>query len=87
MHSIELLAGLPDKKLITAGAENIRLLEPYERIDPRAFTSLDVVLPKLYFAAQEGAHRLWQDKAFLIFWLLLIGGFKLLIIRSYLRKN
>ncbi len=62
------------------------VLEAYERINPRAFTSLDVIVPKLIFAFEEGLKRLTNDLGFLVFWLLLIIALKLLLLRSFIRQ-
>jgi len=77
-----------DLELLTnADARNRQgiLVEPYERIVGKSFTSLDAIIPKLIFAFEQGLKRLTIDKVFLVFWLLLILGLLSLIIRSYKR--
>lgn len=85
-HSIEFLDAQKMLSLLSEAQANTVILEPYERLSPAAATSLDVLVPKLFFIFEEGLSRLWVDKGFLFFWLLLIVGLKLLILRSYLRK-
>ena len=65
--------------------DTVIMLEPYERISGRSFTSLDVIIPKLFFAFQEGLKRLSQDITFLIFWLVIIVLLTSLILRSFIR--
>ncbi len=85
-HSIEFLDAQKMLSLFSEAPSNTVILEPYERLSPSAATSLDVLVPKLFFIFEEGLSRLWIDKGFLFFWLLLIVALKLLILRSYLRK-
>ena len=85
-HSIEFLDAQTMLSLLSEAPANTVILEPYERLSPEAATSLDVIVPKLFFIFEEGLSRLWIDKGFLFFWLLLIVALKLLILRSYLRK-
>ena len=84
-HQIEIINAVALEKLIKNPGDTI-ILEPYERLGGASFTSLDVVFPKIFFAFEEGLKRFWQDKAFLIFWLILIVGLKLLILRSILAQ-
>lgn len=85
--SLQLLDAVQTNTLLLQRPAGVKFLEPYERLSPAAFTSMDVVLPKLFFAFEEGLNRLWQDKAFLIFWLLLICLLFALILRSVLRQD
>lgn len=62
------------------------VLEPYESVSGRSFTSLDVIVPKLIFAFEEGVKRFVSDVPFLIFWLLLIVILKGLMLWSYMRQ-
>lgn len=69
-----------------AGDDAVIVIEPYERMEGRSFTSLDVIVPKLIFAFEEGLKRLTKDVPFLVFWLLLIIALKGLILWSYVRQ-
>lgn len=68
------------------GASEVIIVEPYERVSADSFTSLDVIIPKLIFAFEEGLKRLSSDVPFLIFWLVLIFLLKGLILLSYTRQ-
>ena len=59
------------------------VLEPFERLSGQAFTSLDVVIPKLFFALEHGLKKLFSDIPFLVFWLLLILSLKLLFLKDW----
>lgn len=85
-HSIKFIDAQKTLSLLSEAPANTVILEPYERLSPEAATSLDVIVPKLFFIFEEGLSRLWVDKGFLFFWLLMILGLKLLILRSFLRK-
>ncbi len=85
-HSISTLNGDELLSLIEQSDSNISMLEPYERIDARSFTSLDVILPKLFFAFEQGLKRLSYDKVFTFSWLLMMLSILVLIVRSYLRQ-
>lgn len=60
--------------------------EVYERIQARSFTTLDVIIPKLIFAFEEGLQRLYKDVSFLVFWLLIIFLLKILLLGSFFRQ-
>ena len=68
------------------GASQAIVLEPYETISANSFTSLDVIIPKLIFAFEEGLKRFTSDVPFLIFWLFLIFLLTVLILLSYTRQ-
>lgn len=85
-EAIELLNSESFDKLLKNQSSEHVLLGAYERIEPRSFTSLDVIIPKLLFSFEEGLGRLTKDMAFFVFWLLLIIGLTLLIVRSFIRE-
>ncbi len=58
-------------------------LEPYEKIPGRGFTSIDVVMAKVFFALEDGLSRLAGDRWFLLFWLTMILICLLLLVRSF----
>ena len=60
--------------------------EVYERIQARSFMTLDVIIPKLIFAFEEGLQRLYKDVPFLMVWLLIIFLLKLLLLGSFIRQ-
>ena len=66
--------------------ENNIVLEPYERIAGPAFTSFDVIIPKLIFAFDEGLKRFTKDLPFLFFWISVIALLKGLMLWSYVRQ-
>ncbi|NND81898.1 MAG: hypothetical protein HKN50_05670 [Gammaproteobacteria bacterium] len=84
-HAIELLDGSAMLQRLETMPVDERLLEPYERVSAGAFTSLDVAVPKLYFAFKEGLHRLTLDRIFLVVWLLIILLLFGLLLRSFRR--
>ena len=86
-HSIETVNSDELITLIKQADPNIIVLEPYERVNARSFTSLDVILPKLFFAYEEGLKRLTYDKAFTFVWLLMMFSLMALIVRSVLRQQ
>lgn len=86
-HSIETVNSNELAILISESRPNMRLLEPYERINAKSFTSLDVILPKLYFAFEDGLKRLSYDKAFTFIWILMMFSLLVLILRSVLRQQ
>ena len=77
---------LSGDELESVGADAV-WLEPYERIPGKAFVSKDAVIAKLFFGLEDGLKRLSNDLGFLIFWLILIAGCIVLIIRSYPRGD
>jgi len=85
-HSIRTLNGGELMTLIEQADPHIKLLEPYERIRAKSFTSLDVILPKLYFSFEQGFKRLSYDKVFTFSWLAMMFALLALIVRSVLRK-
>lgn len=85
IESIKFLSSEAMAKLEESGTDAI-VVEPYERISARSFTSLDVIIPKLIFAFEEGLKRFTKDGPFLVFWLVLILILKLLILRSFMRE-
>ncbi|NNC99474.1 MAG: hypothetical protein HKN85_04775 [Gammaproteobacteria bacterium] len=86
-HSLAFLDARITSQLLAGGPSEMIILEPYERIEAKAFTSMDVALPKLLFALEQGLGRITRDLAFLIFWLSLMGGLVLVIVRSWLRQH
>ena len=86
-HSISTLNGEELLSIVQQSAPHISVLEPYERVDARSFTSLDVIVPKLFFAFEEGLKRLSYDKVFTFSWLLMMLAILVLIVRSYLRQH
>ena len=86
-NSIKLLSHQELADLTALNAQTITYLEPYERLSGRAFTSFDVVIPKLYFSFEDGLRRLSGDLPFLLVWLSLIAALMVLILRSFLAKK
>lgn len=86
-HSIGLIDAETMTEQLQQRRQGIVILEPYERVSYRSFTSFDVALPKLYFAFEEGLHRVSMDKKFLFVWLLMIASLMALMLRSVLRKE
>ncbi|MBX2847633.1 MAG: hypothetical protein KTR16_04885 [Acidiferrobacterales bacterium] len=66
--------------------DDIIKTEVYERVPAKSFITLDVIIPKLIFAFEEGLQKISKDLAFLIFWLFLIFILKLLLLRSFARQ-
>lgn len=83
IDSIELLDSASIPQL---SSEQIKMVEPYERIPARSFTSFDVVLPKLTLIFEHGLQRLAGDLVFLIIWLLSIVLLTSIILRSFIRQ-
>ena len=75
------LIGLKELKMLEQESEIVEL-EAFERLSGNSFTSLDVVVPKIYFALESGWKRLSQDLLFLGVWLALIFGLLFLLIRG-----
>lgn len=85
IESAEFLDSQALSELLQQQTEIIAL-ELYESVPARSFTSLDVIIPKLVFAFEEGIKRLGLDLPFLIFWLCLIFLLKLLLLKSFVRQ-
>jgi hypothetical protein len=73
-------------KYLTESSESTVVIEPYERVSGSSFTTLDVVLPKLFFALEHGLDRLKKDLGFLIFWLFSLLLLIALVIRSFVQE-
>lgn len=85
-HSIVTVSADELAQSFAQDSANTTMLEPYERVNARAFTSFDVILPKLYFALEEGLTRMKYDKVFTLVWALLIFSLLGLIIRSVISR-
>ena len=86
-HSIETMTSDELFTLIKQADPQIRVLEAYERVNAKSFTSFDVIVPKLFFAYEEGLKRLTYDKVFTFVWLLMMFSLLVLIVRSVLRQQ
>jgi len=86
-HSISFVDASTTASILEQQSGNLKILEPYERLSANAFISIDVALPKLVFALQEGLNHLTQDIVFLIFWLLLMLSLLILIVRSLAHQH
>lgn len=84
--NLELIDSKAVSLISKSSSDEIKFLEPYERVSASAFTSLDVVIPKLFFSFEHGIKRLGSDVGFLVFWLLLLGLLMFLLIRSLMRE-
>ena len=87
VSNFELLSHAQFRALPIDRVEAMTALEPYERIPGKAFTSIDVVIPKLFFGLESGFKRLANDPWFLLFWLSLILTCVFLIARSFVSRN
>jgi hypothetical protein len=81
-HSITFVDAATTASILEQRPDELKILEPYERLSAAEFMSLDVALPKMVFAFEEGLNHLAQDVGFLIFWLMLMLIFLVLIVRS-----
>ena len=86
IHSIHFRDANSTSSMLKQESSNMIILEPYERVKATSFTSIDVVLPKLFFAVQEGLKHLIADIGFFIFWICLIVTLKILIGLSWYKQ-
>ena len=83
INKIEFLTNIETQLLLnkTTTVEYL-VVEPYEWITGKSFTSLDLIMPKLMFALEDGVRKIIKDIPFLIFWVSLVVVLKLLIVVS-----